>query len=158
MNHGDTPPGAGLSPLHDTPPHDTSAHTALHDSPFLAEGVPLADTLRRHDWSRSALGAPATWPAALRQVVSLMLDCPVAMWLGWGPGLNMVYNEAYATILGRKHPKALGAPLRDVWSEIWPDIEPLVEATLAGKSLYREDLPLLVNRQGHAEQAWFSFS
>ncbi len=125
---------------------------------FLPDGTPQAALLRGHDWSASSLGQPGTWPQPLRAAVSLLLDSPVPMWLAWGDALGMVYNEAYARVLAGKHPRAMGAPLQQVWAEIWPDVAPLVATTLTGEALYREDLPLVVNRQGHDEQTWFSFA
>src|SRR6185312_7792762 len=83
--------------------------------------------LNSHDWSRSPLGPVSTWPHALRAAASLMHDSMVPMWLAWGESLTMVYNEAYAAMLGAKHPNALGAPLAQVWSEIWSDVGTLVE-------------------------------
>ena len=29
---------------------------------------------------------------------------------------------------------------------------------MAGDAIYREDLPLVMNRRGHDEQTWFTFS
>ncbi len=118
----------------------------------------MAALLREHDWARSALGHPTGWPRALRAAVSLALDSPVPMWVGWGDELGMAYNASYARILCNKHPAAMGAPVQQVWAEIWPDIAPLVHTALSGQTLYREDLPLVVNRRGHDEQAWFTFS
>ncbi len=117
-----------------------------------------AALLRGHDWDASALGAPARWPAPLRTAVQLVMDAPVPMWLAWGPSLPMVYNQPYVEMLGNKHPGALGAPLREVWREMWAEVEPLVSATLSGQALYREDLELPVNRDGVERRAWFSFS
>ncbi|MCW5623178.1 MAG: PAS domain-containing protein, partial [Burkholderiales bacterium] len=129
-----------------------------HEAHFLPDGTPTGPLLRDHDWAASKLGHPTQWPRPLRATATLMLDSPVAMWLGWGAELNMVYNAPYAQLLGDKHPGALGAPLREVWSEIWPDVDALVAATLSGQALFREDMPLQVNRQGRDEQAWFTFS
>ena len=118
----------------------------------------MAALMRGHDWSRSPLGEPQAWPSALRSVVGLMLDSQVAMFVAWGPELGFLYNDPYAEILGAKHPQALGSRFRDVWSEIWPDIAGLVDAAMAGSAIYREDLPLVMNRRGHDEQTWFTFS
>ncbi len=127
-------------------------------APFHADGTPASDFLRQTDWSGSPLGAPATWPRPLRAAASMLLDATVPMWLAWGDELGMVYNEPYARMLGDKHPHALGAPLKTVWSEIWPDVQALVETALAGEGVHRDDMPLTVNRHGHDEQAWFTFS
>jgi hypothetical protein len=39
---------------------------------------------------------------------------------GWGEDLVMVYSDAYARILGDKHPGALGRPAGEVWPENGP--------------------------------------
>jgi PAS domain S-box-containing protein len=125
---------------------------------FLTGGGELGELMRAHDWSASTLGAPENWPQSLRSVVGLMLGSKFPMFVAWGPELGFVYNDSYAEVLGGKHPKALGARFFDIWSEIWPDIEPLIDAAMAGEASYREDLPLLMNRKGFDEQTWFTFS
>ena len=75
-----------------------------------------------------------------------------------GRELRFLYNDSYAEILGAKHPNALGSRFDDIWSEIWPDISPLVDAAMSGQAIYREDLPLVMNRKGYDEQTWFTFS
>jgi len=80
------------------------------------------------------------------------------MFVAWGTDLGFLYNDSYAEILGAKHPRALGSRFHDIWSEIWPDISPLIDAAMAGQATYREDLPLLMNRKGYNEQTWFTFS
>ena len=118
----------------------------------------IADLIRTRDWSESPLGPPGHWPASLNTVVELMLASQFPMFVAWGDDLGFLYNDAYAPILGKKHPTALGAPFAEIWSEIWSDIVPMVEAAMDGKSTYFEDLPLVMNRKGHDEQTWFTFS
>ncbi len=114
--------------------------------------------MRAHDWSSSPLGAPTEWPQSFRSVVGLLLNSQFPMFVSWGPDLGLLYNDAYAQILGAKHPQALGARFYDVWSEIWPDISPLIDAAMAGNASYFENLPLVMNRKGFDEQTWFTFS
>ena len=106
--------------------------------------------MRAHDWSTSPLGTPETWPLTLRTVVALLLHSRFPMFVAWGSDLGFLYNDSYAEILGAKHPSALGSRFHDIWSEIWPDISPLVDAAMAGEATYREDLPLFMNRKGCA--------
>ncbi|WP_168713104.1 MULTISPECIES: PAS domain-containing protein [Sphingomonas] len=80
------------------------------------------------------------------------------MFVAWGPDLTFLYNDNYAEILGSKHPEALGAGFKEIWSEIWSDISPLIEAALSGEASFREDLPLVMNRKGYDEKTWFTFS
>jgi len=128
------------------------------DAGFLAGGGELSKLMRAHDWSASPLGSPSHWPQSLRSVVGLLLTSKFPMFVAWGPELGFLYNDPYAEILGAKHPKALGARFQDIWSEIWPDISPLINAALAGEATYHEDLPLVMNRKGFNEQTWFTFS
>ncbi|MGX4642225.1 hybrid sensor histidine kinase/response regulator [Massilia sp. SYSU DXS3249] len=125
---------------------------------FLSDGGEIGALMRSQDWSRSPLGEPSGWPRALRTIVSLMLGSKFPMFCAWGKELAFLYNEPYRQILGDKHPASLGAPFYDVWSEIWPDIYPLIERALAGEATYMEKLPLLMRRHGYDEETWFTFS
>jgi signal transduction histidine kinase len=52
----------------------------------------------------------------------------------------VLYNDAYAEILGKKHPGALGRPCREVWAESWDRISPMLEGVLSsGKATWSED-------------------
>jgi signal transduction histidine kinase/CheY-like chemotaxis protein len=125
---------------------------------FLAGGGSVGALMRARDWSTSPLGSPATWPQSLRTVVGLLLQSRFPMFVAWGEELRFLYNDSYAEILGAKHPAALGKRFDDIWSEIWSDISPLIDAAMAGEASYREDLPLVMNRKGYDEQTWFTFS
>ncbi len=125
---------------------------------FMDTGGGVAALMRGHDWSACALGPPLDWPQALRSVVGLMLASKFPMFLAWGPALCFLYNDAYAEILGKKHPDALGRPFQEIWHEIWDDIGPLVDRALAGEATFQENLPLLMHRKGYDEQTWFTFS
>jgi signal transduction histidine kinase len=125
---------------------------------FLDEGGECGGLMRAQDWTTSPLGPPESWPPSLRAVVSLLLQSRFPMFVAWGHDLGFLYNDPYAEILGAKHPRALGRRFFDIWSEIWADISPLIDAAMAGQATYREDLPLLMNRKGYDEQTWFTFS
>ncbi|WP_087670814.1 ATP-binding protein [Caballeronia humi] len=114
--------------------------------------------LRQLDWSTSPLGHPSSWPAPLTTAVSMVLNSAFPMFVAWGPGLGFLYNDAYAVIMGGKHPSALGLRFEDIWAEIWPDIAPIIERALSNRSAYFEDLPLTVVRRGYPEQSFFTFS
>src|SRR3954463_8546625 len=114
--------------------------------------------MREHDWSASPLGHPKSWPGTLRSAVNLILQSRIPMFVAWGPDLAFLYNDAYAEILGAKHPSALGTPFRAVWVDIWDDIGPLVERAMVGETTYSENLPLTMRRYGYDEETWFTFS
>ncbi|RYF89728.1 MAG: PAS domain-containing sensor histidine kinase, partial [Caulobacteraceae bacterium] len=125
---------------------------------FLDGGGTASELVRARDWSTSPLGPPQDWPQSLRSVVGLMLNSNFPMFVAWGPELGFLYNDAYSPILGGKHPAALGNRFQDIWSEIWPDILPLIETAMAGQASYRENLPLTMRRNGYDEQTYFTFS
>jgi PAS domain S-box-containing protein len=125
---------------------------------FLHDGGDTGAMMRAHDWAGSPLGDPAAWPAALRTAVGMMIHSDFPMFVAWGPELIFLYNDAYIEVLGGKHPHALGSRFDVVWSEIWPDIHPLIERALAGKSTYNENLPLRMTRHGYDEATWFTFA
>jgi PAS domain S-box-containing protein len=125
---------------------------------FLAGDSSLARQIREADWSRSPLGPPQQWPQSLRSVVNVLLGSAFPMFVAWGPELGMLYNDAYAEILGRKHPASLGAPFEQVWADIHKDIMPFVRRALGGEAFFVEDLPLRMHRRGFDEDTWFTFS
>ena len=115
--------------------------------------------MRALDWASTAVGPVGQWPQSLKTSVSTCLNSrfPILVW--WGPDLVKFYNDAYAPILGRKHPGALGAKGRDVWPEIWHIIGPMLEGVLKhGEATRAEDLLLELVRDGYPEECYFSFS
>ena len=129
-----------------------------HDLEFLSGGGSVGALMREKDWSDSPLGPPSSWPQSLRSVVGLLLNSKFPMFVAWGPALGFLYNDAYAEILGGKHPAAIGSRFEDIWREIWADIHPIIEKALAGESTYHSNLPLTMNRRGYEEKTWFTFS
>ncbi|WP_240539963.1 PAS domain-containing protein [Salinarimonas soli] len=112
--------------------------------------------MRAQDWSASPLGPLGTWPQSLRTAVSMVLGSKFPSCLVWGPHLITLYNDAFRPILGAK-PEALGRPFDEVWSEAWEAIGPIADRAFAGESTFIEDFPLVVERHGYAEQAYFTF-
>lgn len=88
----------------------------------------------------------------------MMLNTQQPMFIAWGRRLAFTYNDAYAPILGGRHPSALGRPFPDIWSDIWTDLGPLVDRALAGEAVWQEDLLLLMRRHGFEEETYFTFT
>ncbi|NIJ30516.1 two-component sensor histidine kinase/PAS domain-containing protein [Sphingomonas insulae] len=114
--------------------------------------------LRAHDWSTTALGDRAGWPQSLRTAVDMMMASGHAMCLAWGTEGLFLYNDAYAPMLGSRHPQAFGARFADVWADVWADIAPLVDATFCGETSTFQDMPLVMTRNGYPERTWWTFS
>ncbi|HTB96929.1 MAG TPA: ATP-binding protein [Terracidiphilus sp.] len=134
-------------------------NAAFHEVVFL-RGSETGNLVRDFDWSGTPLGDPEGWPQSLRTIVRVMLTSRFAMWMGWGPELTFLYNDAYARMtLGKKHPWALGKPSREVWAEIWEDISPRIQRVLdTGEATWDEALLLFLERSGYREETYHTFS
>jgi serine phosphatase RsbU (regulator of sigma subunit) len=112
----------------------------------------------RHDWASTQLGSQEQWCPTLLTAASSCLNSRFPILLMWGPELVMVYNDAYAPLLGDRHPASLGARASDVWHDIWADIGPMVDQVFQGESTYSENLLLVMSRYGYTEETYFTFS
>jgi signal transduction histidine kinase len=126
---------------------------------FLEGGGEMGALIRAKDWSATPLGAVDGWPQSLCSALSICLGSRFPIVIYWGPACVVLYNDAYAEILGKKHPWALGRPCREVWSEIWNVIAPMLDGVLAtGDATWSEDQLLILERRGYQEECYFSFS
>ncbi len=126
-------------------------------------GVPeseMSSLVEATPWSDGPLGDPRGWPQSLRTAVDICLSSRFPILLWWGPELVMIYNDAYRPMLGQsKHPRALGAPGREVWGEIWDVIGPMLDQVMAGGgATWSDDQLLVLDRNGYPEECYFTFS
>ena len=130
-----------------------------HSLPFLCASGELADAVRRHDWTATPLGALDGWPQPLQTLLSIMLGSRQPMFVMWGREARiLLYNDAYAPLLGARHPSALGRPFFDVWPELTEVLDVLVNRVFAGEPVHMDDIRLTVERHGFAEATNFAFS
>lgn len=125
----------------------------------LSGGGEMGRLIRKKDWSKTSLGPVEKWPQSLKTSASICLNSrfPVLIW--WGPELVKIYNDAYVELIGSKHPRALGSPGRMVWPEIWETIGPLLDRVIqCGEASRSDDLLLMLERNGYAEECYFTFS
>ncbi len=115
---------------------------------------------REYDWAATPLGHPSQWSPALRMMVRFLLAnrFPILLW--WGPDYIQIYNDAYAPILGTKHPQqAMGKPFRECWHEVYDIVGPLVDTPFnGGPATWMEDLELIVRRHGFPEESHFTIA
>ncbi|MDR7093996.1 hybrid sensor histidine kinase/response regulator [Hydrogenophaga laconesensis] len=119
----------------------------------------MARLMRAHDWSTTSLGDPAGWPLALRCAVQILLTSRFEMWVGWGPDVAFLYNDAYRPTLGGKHPRSLGMPTRELYPEIWDEVAPRLRRVYEhGESTWDRALLLVLHRHGYPEETYHTFS
>ena len=115
--------------------------------------------MRAFDWSSTSLGPAEAWPQSLKTSVRIMLTSRQPIWIGWGPDLLFLYNDAYKAIIGGKHPQSLGRPTHIVWNEIWNDIGPMLSQAMTGvEGTYFESHLLIMERNGYPEETYYTFS
>lgn len=126
--------------------------------PALIGGGIMGDAIRAFDWSTTPLGPLDEWPAAIRITVSNLLASgqPTAFFAG--SDLTTIYNDGFRPILGKRANMALGQPIQAVWFDVWDDIRPLVLEALSGATVWREDMPLTMTRNGFEERTFWTFS
>lgn len=120
--------------------------------------VPVAELIQSFDWSRSLLGPQQNWPQPVKTLVELMLSSNQPMFIVWGSGRTLLYNDAYSAILVAKHPHAFGGDFLDAWDEIHADLAPIVDQAYSGKPVHMDDIKLMMFRKGYLEETHFSFS
>jgi PAS domain S-box-containing protein len=111
------------------------------------------------DWSRTPLGPPGGWPQSLRTSLGIALASrfPLSIW--WGPEYALLYNDAHAPMLGRKHPQAMGQPALEVWAEIKDIIGPMLDGVVrTGRATWSADRMLPLERNGFLEECYFTWS
>lgn len=110
--------------------------------------------MRRHDWSRTPLGPMNTWPQSLRSALRVCLASSFPIGIYWGPQLTLLYNDAWGSILGSKHPWALGRAGCDVWPKIWDTIGAMfTQGPQSGSATGTQDPRSLAACAGFADES-----
>ncbi|NKE68443.1 response regulator [Ramlibacter sp. RBP-2] len=127
---------------------------------FLAGGGEMGARIRAMDWSRTPLGAPRQWPQSLRSALSILLPSKAQIALFWGDDLVTLYNDAYRPVFGRKHPGALGKPIREAWDELWrAGLKELFDdVRTTGEAFWARDRLFFMERHGYLEETYFDVS
>src|SRR6476469_8654256 len=126
---------------------------------FMAGGGEMGARMREFDWSATPLGPVEAWPQSLKTCVRIVLTSRQPMFVWWGDALINLYNDAYKSIVGGKHPEALGQPASVVWREIWDQVGPRAETAMRrNEGTYDEALLLIMERNGYPEETYYTFS
>ncbi|NGM75761.1 ATP-binding protein [Burkholderia multivorans] len=117
-------------------------------------GGEMARRVATFDWSDTPLGPRSTWPPSLAAAVRLVLASPSPLVILWGREGTMLYNDAYASFAGGRHPFLLGKPVEVGWPEVASFNRHVVDSCLAGGTLTYRDKQLVLYRQGRPEDVW----
>lgn len=115
--------------------------------------------MRSLDWASTPMGSISRWPQSLKATIRILLASQYPMVLTWGPDFTQFYNDAYAKLIGSGHPAALGNDIRITLAEGWATLGPMIDTVMAtGVANWTPALPLLMERSGYREEAYFSVS
>jgi signal transduction histidine kinase len=119
----------------------------------------MAQLIDSFDWSRSPLGPSASWPQSLKTALNICLRSRFQLAIFWGPELVFLYNDAEREVIGSLHPRALGKPAREVLVDMWETVGPMLHKVLkSGEATWSVDQPLMIDRYGLVEEAFFTWS
>lgn len=119
----------------------------------------MAGRIRDYDWRGTALGPMEAWSRGLNTALDLCLGSRLCSAIYWGKDRLVLYNDAYSSLLGSKHPWALGRTADEVWSEVFDVIGPLMRRTFeSGEATGADDAAIFLNRSGYVEEFYCSFS
>src|SRR5882672_2198364 len=125
----------------------------------LTGGGQMGALIRSTDWSERPPGRIDFWPQSLRLALRIMLDAPNPSFVWWGKARINFYNDAAIPLLGKRHPGALGEPAGKVWHVardlVGPPSDVIFNEEKAGRC---DQVALMVERHGFAEEAYFTFS
>ena len=125
---------------------------------FLTDST-MSNLIRDYDWAATDLGALEQWPTEWLVSLSNMICTAFPTVLFLGPGMRVIYNDAYLPHMGSKHPRALGQRGDGVWPEIWDTVGSTLRRVLnTGKPSWDADKRLLVNRHGYLEESYWTYS
>ncbi|AEO53129.1 hypothetical protein MYCTH_2294065 [Thermothelomyces thermophilus ATCC 42464] len=114
---------------------------------------------RSIDWAATSLGPIELWPFELRIMSSMVLGSPHPAALYWGRDHVAIYNEAYVSLAGQKHPRLMGSRYQDAWPEIWDEVKPVFDAAWeSGYATMKNDDTLFISRNGFTEETFFNWA
>jgi PAS domain S-box-containing protein len=125
---------------------------------YLSRPGGMSERIRHFNWPETSIGAVCNWKQSLRSALSICLNSNFPIAIYWGRDLCLLYNDAWSPIPGNKHPWALGRPAKEVWPEIWNDIQPQFAKAFSGEPGGSKDALLPMQRHGYTEECYFDFT
>ncbi|PRY27620.1 ATP-binding SpoIIE family protein phosphatase [Pseudosporangium ferrugineum] len=137
----------------------SAATMAARDGGTAPRTPDCARLVAEHPWDTTSLGPMESWDPVVRATVEVVLSSPVPMALAYGDDYLLLYNDAYAEVIGPKHPGALGRPAADVFGDLWqaPGVGGVIDDVYrSGQSFLEAEAQVAVPRDGQVEQASFT--
>lgn len=115
--------------------------------------------IRSHDWASSELGPMESWSVQLRRLVNMCMTDPRPAAVWWHKSRTIIYNERYASILGKRHPSVLGRSFNEAWPELIGTFDQhFVKCEETGESIKGDNALFITERNGYSEELWASWA
>jgi PAS domain S-box-containing protein len=121
--------------------------------PALKHGA-LGPLIAGFDWSATPLGPRSAWPATIKTTVGLILESALPLVTMWGPDGVLIYNDAFASLIGARHPAWLGAKVLEAEPALVDMHSRVLAAGRAGRPLTLRDQKFTLSRHGFPETVW----
>ncbi|KAK0731525.1 hypothetical protein B0H67DRAFT_457746, partial [Lasiosphaeris hirsuta] len=144
----------------------TSTLSAQMQTTFDWTRIPLDDPnlgahhrfARSVDWASTSLGPVEEWASDLRIMSNMIMGSPHPAAMYWGHDHVAIYNEAYVSVAGQKHPQLMGTKYSDAWAELWDEIGPVLDGAWDdGNATMKYDDLLFLTRNGFVEETYFNW-
>ncbi len=127
----------------------------IDSEPFLQGGGELAERIATLDWRRTPIGPIHGWSAAMKTTLAFVLRSPVPIVTLWGDRGVMIYNDAYRSFAGGRHPAILGTNVLEGWHEVAAfNANVMQRVYREGGTLSYKDQELTLIRDGTPRQLW----
>lgn len=133
-----------------------TAAPAATTSTFLQGAGEVGDIILARDWAATGLGPIAEWTPTMHSLVAMMVRSPVAMVTMWGEHGTLIYNQAYSTFAGARHPEIMGMTATDAFPEIADFNRGVIPTVLGGQPLSFRDQELTWMRDGKLQRYWLN--
>jgi PAS domain S-box-containing protein len=142
-------------------PIEPSVHRETESNPegLIRSKNRMAELIRAHDWSSTALGPIEDWSEALLLSANLMLSCAFPSLVFWGKELVQLYNDAFIPLLAERHPSGLGQTAQECWWDAWEIVGPNLERVMKdGETVFHENTVVPIVRDGRVEDIRWTYS
>ena len=120
------------------------------DAAFLRGGGETGSLIANYDWALTPLGPLSAWRPSLKNMTAVFLRSSAPIALLWGKDSVTIYNDAYAVLLGERHPRTLGSKARET-SPLADLTDLAIEIGMAGGARTFRDFELTFFRSGRPE-------
>ncbi|KAF0507779.1 PAS domain S-box protein [Gigaspora margarita] len=119
----------------------------------------FANIVYNYDWSSTLLGPMESWDISLKNAVNLCLKSTFPIAIAIFPCWIIVHNKAWKQVLKGKHPHVIGKQSKEIFPEAYEIFTSGYEnVRITGKGTFKTDQLLELQRDGYAEEAYFSYS